>query len=319
MDVSSDGVYVTGLTAKNQAKFTGFQSMCWSIGPIFATGVLVTLSGVLYDEGKGMSYAAAWRVVLLVVAALMVALAVIHTKFLPPGAKLDSAPSNVAEAFKTFGDAWVSFFKKKSVWIMIAFAFFYRTSQGFRDKIGPLFMIDTLDKGGLGLNNEVLGWINGTVGTVGFIAGSLLGGLFVAKKGLRSVLMLLCIAINVPNATYIFLGLSQPDSVWVIGSVVTFEKFWFGFGAVGYMMQQLAPARYTAHYAFGTALMGLVMMLTGMASGYIQEALGYVSFFVFVMVATLPSFLVTFFAPFHVDPDDEAPPELPAPKEAPAG
>jgi PAT family beta-lactamase induction signal transducer AmpG len=210
----------------------------------------------------------------------------------------------MGEAFSTFADSLTSFFKKQSVWTMIAFAFLYRTSQGFLDKIGPLFMIDVVGNGGLGLNNEIFGWINGTVGTVGFVVGSLLGGWFVSRRGLKRVLILLCLAINVPNATYIYLGLAQPESVWLIGSVVTLEKFWFGFGAVGhmlYMMQQLAPGPYkTAHYAFGTALMGLVMMLTGMASGSIYEAMGYVGFFIFVMAATLPSFVVTFLAPFHV-------------------
>ena len=51
------------------------------------------------------------------------------------------------------------------------------------------------------------------------------------------------------------------------------------------------------------------MMLTGMSSGYINEFLAktfgaglpnpFIPFFVFVVIATLPSFLVTWFAPFH--------------------
>src|SRR5690606_19274733 len=40
-DIAADGVYVTALNRKDQAKYTGFQSLCWSIGPIFASGVLV--------------------------------------------------------------------------------------------------------------------------------------------------------------------------------------------------------------------------------------------------------------------------------------
>ena len=67
-----------------------------------------------------------------------------------------------------------------------------------------------------------------------------------------------------------------------------------------YLMQQLAPGKYTtAHYAFGTGLMGLCMMVTGVISGHLQQHLGYVSYFAFVMTATIPSFIVTWFAPFH--------------------
>jgi PAT family beta-lactamase induction signal transducer AmpG len=45
--------------------------------------------------------------------------------------------------------------------------------------------------------------------------------------------------------------------------------------------------------------MGLCMMVTGIVSGHLQQMLGYVHYFWLVMAATIPSFLVTWFAPFH--------------------
>jgi len=36
----------------------------------------------------------------------------------------------------------------------------------------------------------------------------------------------------------------------------------------------------------------------------IQDRLGYVPFFVFVLIVTVPSFLVTLAAPFHVATDE---------------
>jgi PAT family beta-lactamase induction signal transducer AmpG len=47
-DIASDGVYVTTLGPKEQARYTGVQSMCWNAGPILANGVLVWLSGLLF-------------------------------------------------------------------------------------------------------------------------------------------------------------------------------------------------------------------------------------------------------------------------------
>jgi PAT family beta-lactamase induction signal transducer AmpG len=38
-----------------------------------------------------------------------------------------------------------------------------------------------------------------------------------------------------------------------------------------------------------------------MISGHLQEMMGYVSYFTFVMAATIPSFLATWFVPFHND------------------
>ncbi len=309
-DIAADGVYVTALNRKDQAKYTGFQSLCWSIGPIFASGVLVRYSGVLNDGG--MDWASSWQVICFVIAATLALLALYHLKFLPSGAKAKDAPRNAAEAVGTTLDSFKTIFHKRGIWMMLAFAYLYRFGQGLLDKVGPLFMMNTRENGGLGLSNQILGDINGVYGMFGFLAGGLLGGVFVAKKGLNTgVLFFLCCMMNVPNATYIYLGMTQPESVSLIGFVVTAEKFGFGFGAVGhmiYMMQQLAPGKYkTAHYAIGTALMGFCMMSTGMVSGYIKTWLGetsYVPYFWFVMIATIPSFIVTWLAPFHVTDED---------------
>jgi PAT family beta-lactamase induction signal transducer AmpG len=155
----------------------------------------------------------------------------------------------------------------------------------------------------------MLGLIYGTYGLAAVLLGSLLGGLYVAKRGLKSTLFVLCCAINIPNATFLVMAIYLPSSLMLITLGVVVEKFFFGFGAVGfmiYLMQQLAPGKYTTtHYAFGTGLMGLCMMVTGVVSGYLQEMLGYVSYFVFVMIATIPSFLATWIAPFHHDDGSE--------------
>jgi PAT family beta-lactamase induction signal transducer AmpG len=39
--------------------------------------------------------------------------------------------------------------------------------------------------------------------------------------------------------------------------------------------------------------MALGMMLPGMAAGWIQDQLGYVKFFMWVLIATIPSFAAT--------------------------
>lgn len=53
-----------------------------------------------------------------------------------------------------------------------------------------------------------------------------------------------------------------------------------------------------AHYAFATGIMNLGVMIPGMMSGYLSDWLGYHNFFIWVLIATIPSFLVTYFVPF---------------------
>lgn len=309
-DIVSDGVYVTSLDSKRQAAFAGIQSMSWSIGPILANGFLVLLVGRWAGEGEGSpkpdpsAYANAWFGVFIALGVLLFILAAWHSAMLPRGEKNADAPKSFGDAMTTFGRVFVTFFQKKDVLKLIGFAFFYRFGLGLLDKIAPLFLLDSQANGGLGLNNSQLGLLNGIIGTSAFIGGSILGGWFVSKRGLKKSLLLLCLALNLPNLTFLYLGYARPESITIVGVVFFIEKFGWGFGAVGhmiYMMQQIAPGPYkTAHYAFATGLgLSLCMTLTGLASGYLQSAVGYQTFFIIVLLAAIPSILFTVIAPFH--------------------
>jgi PAT family beta-lactamase induction signal transducer AmpG len=311
-DIGTDGVYVTGLAPRDQAKYTGFQSMCWNAGFLLAAGPLIRISGTL-QKNTG-SWATSWTIIMLVIAGIMFLAGLYHGRVLPPGAKAADAPKSFGEGMGTFGKAFATFFQKKGVVRMIAFAFFYRFGYGLLDKMGPLFMIDGRGHGGLGLSNEALGDINGTFGSGAFIVGSLIGGWIVSRVGLKKTLLILCLCLNVPNVTFLILSQTLPTSMTLITVIVTVEKLGWGIGAVGhmlYMMQQLAPGPYkTAHYTFATALMGACMMITGAVSGYVQKAVGYQWFFVIVLIAAAPSILATILAPFHhpdVTKQDAAP------------
>ncbi|MFZ6674808.1 MFS transporter [Undibacterium sp. Xuan67W] len=309
-DIAQDGVYVTSLDSKTQSLYCGIQSLSWNIGPIIATGGLVYLSGWLHSHYFhhdatifGSDWIASWRIIFFIVAAVTLSMAIWHLRVMPDGARADNAPGSIKAAWEILIDSFKTFFQKRDVWLMIAFAFLFRLSIGFLEKIGPFFMVDPINKGGLGLSNELLGIIYGTYGLSAVLLGSLLGGIFVARRGLRPTLFILCCAVNIPNITFLLMSIYQPDNLILISAGVAIEKFFFGFGSVGfmiYLMQQLAPGKYTTtHYAFGTGLMGLCMMITGTVSGHLQQSLGYVNYFVFVMIATIPSFLVTWRAPFH--------------------
>ena len=306
-DIATDGVYVTTLNSVDQAKYIGLQSMCWNAGPVIANGVLVRYSGI-WNQSTG-SWNTAWMYVLFAIAAIVGFLAVYHTLLLPPGSsKAAEGSQGWKQGFHTFVEAFSSFFQKKDIIRMLLFVFFFRFGYGFLDKIGPLFMIDGRQNGGLGLTNQSLGDINGTFGTGAFMIGSLLGGILVSRVGLKKTLLPLCLCLNVPNVVYLYFSLTYPTAFSLIAVCVSIDKFFWGVGVVGlsiYMMQQIAPGPYrTAHYTFASALMGLNMMLTGMISGKLEEWLGYRTFFIVILLMIIPSVLVTIMAPFNVKEDD---------------
>ena len=52
-----------------------------------------------------------------------------------------------------------------------------------------------------------------------------------------------------------------------------------------------------AHYAIAGGLMNLGFMFPSMVSGFVSDYLGYKDFFIWVLVATIPAFLITWFVP----------------------
>lgn len=321
-DIGTDGVYITTLGSSDQAKFTGIQSASWNLGPLLVTGPFVLLVGKLAGERTGFTppvenYAQAWSMMLGSLAVVAGAMAIWHRLMLPEGSKVENAPKSMKEGMATFWDAFVTFFQKKDIWMMLAFAFFYRSAYAMLEKIAPLFLLDARDKGGLGLNNMTMGTLNGIVGTAAFLFGSVVGGWIVSRIGLKKTLLFLCLALNVPNVTLLYLGVAQPNSLFLIGSVFFIEKFFWGLGCVGlmiYMMQQMAPGPYkTAHYAFSTGLgFNLCGVIMGSLSGFLQVRVGYKTYFILALLAAIPSILFTILAPFNQSTSEGAEEKPPA-------
>jgi PAT family beta-lactamase induction signal transducer AmpG len=204
----------------------------------------------------------------------------------------------------------VTFFQKKNIWFSLCFIVFYRFAEGQAIKITPLFFKAARSEGGLGLSTSQIGVLYGVAGAIAFVLGSIAAGYFVSNKGLtKKTLLILCCFFNIPFLAYAFLAVTLPTNVYVIGSAVAIEYFGYGFGFVGlilFMMQNIAPGKYKmAHYAFGSGLMNLGFMIPSMVSGFVSDWLGYKEFFVWVLIATIPAFIVTWLVPLAV-PEVEA-------------
>ncbi|MEG2573283.1 MAG: MFS transporter, partial [Bacteroides sp.] len=139
-------------------------------------------------------------------------------------------------------------------------------------------------------------------GAAAFVLGSLLAGYYISHRGLKKTLFSLCCVFNLPFVAYTLLAIYQPTAGMLIGSAIVLEYFGYGFGFVGltlFMMQQVAPGRHQmAHYAFASGIMNFGVMLPGMMSGYLSDWLGYREFFIWVLIATIPAFVITWLVPF---------------------
>lgn len=304
-DIVADGVFMTTMPPREQASYAGLQGMCWNLGAVVASGLLVSLTGWLHAS-LHWTWVQCWMAVMLGAAAMMGGFGLWHLRVLPPGAPAAVHGQDLGSAMLSLRQSWATLFQKPSIWMMLAVVFFYRFGEGFIEKFGPLFLLDPRSAGGLGLDNGALGHIYGTAGTVAFIAGAFLGGFIAAKMTLRRSFLLLAISLNLPHLTYYYLSHAMPTDLWWIGAVVAIEKFGFGMGSVGhmlYMMQQIAPGPFKmTHYAMATGVMAMTKWATGSVSGWLFAGVGqhYASFFGWVLVFSIPPIVLAWFAPFPI-------------------
>jgi MFS transporter, PAT family, beta-lactamase induction signal transducer AmpG len=292
-DIAADGLYIASLSNRQQAAYAGWQGAFFNAARLFSQGGLVLLAGAL-EQRLGVT--PAWTVIFVLLAAAMALLATWHLWALPP---LRTPAPPAGELLGTLIDVVSDFFRKPGIWLAIAFIVLFRAGEGQVQSIGPLFLREAREAGGLGLTTADVGLVYGLAATIAFLAGSVLGGYFAAWLGLKRALPWLIVAMNVPNVVFWWLSTAHPESLFVIGSALSVEMFGYGFGFVGvilFMMQAVAPGRYqTAHYALATGVMQLGFVLFKSISGDIQKALGYERFFLWVLLAALPVLLLSRF------------------------
>jgi PAT family beta-lactamase induction signal transducer AmpG len=297
-DMAVDGVYLNALTPKLQAQYIGWQGAAYNIAKILSGGALVYLAGQL--ELK-LGVVNAWMIVMGIYGAVMVSLGIYHMRMLPSGGAATTVNST-KEGFETLRNVILTFFQKKHIWFGILFIILYRFAEGQAIKITPLFFKAARDQGGLGLTTSEIGIVYGVFGAIAYVLGSIAAGYYVSNTGLtKKTLLILCCFFNLPFIMYALLAILLPSNLVFIAAAVAIEYFGYGFGFVGltlFMMQQIAPGKYKmAHYAFATGIMNLGVMIPAMLSGYLSDIMGYKTFFIWVLFATIPAFLITWLVP----------------------
>ena len=314
-DIAADGFYMLGLSKHDQTWFVGIRSTFYRLAMIAGQGLLIMLAGklesvmqspettALVQQGSSIDPGThmAWAMLFYVMAGLFIAFFAWHRYALPrPKTDVPRLHDTYADIMRDFSQTFVAFFRKPKIGLILAFLLLFRFSEAQLAKLAAPFLLDSPELGGLALSTGQVGFAYGTIGVLMLTLGGLLGGFLAARHGLKFWLLWMVLAINLPNAVYIFLSTALPDNLLVINLAIGVEQFGYGFGFAAYMLYMLYISNgvhQTAHYAICTGFMALGMMIPGMFSGWLQELIGYQYFFIWVLAATVPSFIVTLLIP----------------------
>ena len=303
-DIAVDGFYMLALPQKQQSAFVGIRSTFYRIAMISGQGALVVLAGYL-ENHTGGNIRTAWCWSFGAAAVVFIVFCIYHKIVLPfPVSDGVQRKEGTRRPFEEFVHIFALFFRKEKIGLVLAFLLLYRFAEAQLVKLVTPFLLDGNAVGGLGLSTTEVGIVYGTVGILALTIGGLLGGYVISRHGLRFWLWPMVLAIHLPDLVFVYLSQTQPGNLFIINAAVAVEQFGYGFGFTAYMMYMIMISdgeHKTAHYAICTGIMALGMMLPGMASGVVQEAIGYKNFFLWIMLSTIPGFIVASYV--KIDPE----------------
>ncbi len=293
-DIAADGFYMLGLSKHDQSFFVGIRNTFYRLAMLAGQGPLVILAGEMEKISNNNQWA--WSITFFVLSALFIAFFIWHLFILPhPASDVKREATSLKQVFHDFGETFISFFKKEGIVLSLVFILIFRLGEAQLVKLASPFLLDKPEAGGLGLTTSNIGFVYGTAGMIALTIGGILGGIVVSRNGLKKWMLPMVFAMNLPNLVYVFLSFVQPQNLWIITGSVVIEQFGYGFGFTAFMLYMIYISdgkHKTAHYALCTGFMALGMMLPGMISGWIQELIGYKYFFIWVMICTIPGFVI---------------------------
>jgi PAT family beta-lactamase induction signal transducer AmpG len=199
-----------------------------------------------------------------------------------------SAKEKFINHLNAYLEAFRSYLDQEKILLVILFMLFYKLGDAMLFSMNTPFLLD------LGVTTFQLGWMSGTIGKVCSIAGSIMGGWWVSKKGLRKGLWHLALTMNFTILAYVWLAMMKPGLIGV-AIVHGIEQLAAGLGTTAFVIFQMRTCKKefrAAHYAIATSIMAFGPMISGPIGGILASRLGYTSFFWVCFGCSIPGLIL---------------------------
>lgn len=295
-DVAVDGFYMRALGKTDQAELSGLRAGAFRLAMLAGKGGLVMIAGRL-----------SWRACFYTGGGVMLALAIIHAFALPRELPASAAPpgevpltpsaTRVVDRATTsparfYLEAFRTFIAQPGAWVSLAFILVYRAGDSM------MFAMSSKLLEHLGINLAQRGALNGIAGVAG-IGGSMIGGVVIARLGLRRTLAPIALGQGLAILLYAAIAARAPSVLWINAAVIA-ERVVEGVGSaalVVFLMRRCAGEFRASHFAIASAAMSLGATGLGSVSGFVLAQVGYPAFFVIAYVAAIPGIFLARIVP----------------------
>ncbi|MGH7264393.1 MAG: AmpG family muropeptide MFS transporter, partial [Candidatus Rokuibacteriota bacterium] len=299
-DIAYDAYTVDVLRPEEQGVAVGARTALYRAAMYVAGGLAITLAGVW-----------SWPVVDVGLALLLLPFLVVTGKA-PEPAQATAPPARLRDALWY---PFLGFLARPRALEILAFVFFYKLADNLAGALLRPFLVD------MGFDDFDRGVALATVGLLGTVVGTFLGGVLTTAMGLGHALWVFGAVQIVSNLGYVLIAQAGLDRLLMYGAT-GFESLTSGLGtgAFAVLLLRLTEKRFSAtQYALFSSLFGLPRIVAGPLSGLAVDAVGWEAFFWSTMAAGIPGLLLLHrFSPLGVREPRVAPDEVRAAAPGPA-
>ncbi len=286
-DVAVDGFYMRALGKTDQAALSGLRAGAFRVAMLVGKGGLVMIAGRL-----------SWRACFFAGGAMMLLLAVAHALALPSERARAVDPAAPSSPARFYLEAFRTFVAQPGAWVSLAFILVYRAGDAM------MFSMSSKLLDHLGVTLAARGDLNAVAGVAG-IAGSMVGGVAIARWSLRRTLEPIALGQGLAILLYVAIAARAPSTSWIYAAVIA-ERVAEGIGSaalVVFLMRRCAGEYRASHFAIASAAMSIAATGLGSASGFLlarvggETAFGYTTFFALAYLAAIPGIFLAGIVP----------------------
>ena len=258
----------------------------------YRMALLVAGAGALYIAQFG-----SWSLAYTIMAACML-VGIVTTLWseepdvvVVPVERSGTAAVRLARWFKhAVADPFVDFFRRfgRFALVIVAFILFFRLSDYVLGILANPFYLD------IGFSKAEIASVAKIYGVIVSLVGAGAAGWAVVRYGVARCLIIATILIASTNLFFALMTLVGAE-LWMLTATISADNFAMGFGGTVFIayLSSLVNASYTAtQYALMSSLMSLLGKFTAGYSGNVQEAIGWMGFFLYAAALGIPAILL---------------------------
>lgn len=255
------------------------RTMSAQMATVLTYGLMIMAVGVLqiYFRNRAITYS--WALGCYILAGVYLFLTLMNVILLR---SVGNPPVSIQQQWPWMQERWLR---------QMFFLVIMLLPQGLMFFSRTIFLLTKHQHGGLGCTLQEIGFAQGTIGVIAFLAGVAMGRTMQNKWGEARMDIPLALCIGLSPVVYLIMTQWKPEGVWMLSVYTFMAQMFFGMGlnACRKYIEGISGERYrNAVNPLYIPVISLCILLPMVLSGFMLERMTFEQFFLFDALCAVP-------------------------------